>query len=345
MGIFIHQGTVRERFFPTVVVSIRDKINSFSNNWKLFLDGGEYLHTVKTNNFIFALLLFVVVLWGINVVMIKYLTLFYPPLALAPIRLSIATMFLLPVVLYKQGFVKPSRASMFAIIGVATFSIFLHHITLTWGISLTSGSHASLILGLNPLLTTVLASHLMKEPFTRSKLLGIVFGFSGVALVVSGVNRGTATLTGDFIMFIATIAFVVGSLFVKKSTANLSPLIVTAYSHTLASAGLLIMGLFLNPVWSFPGALAPLPLSILLFSSLVNTALGALWWNMGIQRIGAATASLFLNGTPVAGVFAAAIFLGEELYWTHYAALVLVILGVSLGTGVIGRKKHPPLNG
>ena len=83
-----------------------------------------------------------------------------------------------------------------------------------------------------------------------------------------------------------------------------------------------------------------MPVAVLLFSSLVNTALGALWWNMGIQRIGAATASLFLNGTPMTGVFAAAIFLGEELYWTHYAALLLVILGVSLGTGVIGGQRR-----
>ncbi|MHC1760624.1 MAG: hypothetical protein AB9917_14190 [Negativicutes bacterium] len=60
------------------------------------------------------------------------------------------------------------------------------------------------------------------------------------------------------------------------------------------------MGFFLNPVWNYPGAFEPLPLAVLLFSSLVSTALGALWWNIGIQRIGAATASLFLNGQPAA---------------------------------------------
>ncbi|MBP2665338.1 MAG: protein of unknown function transrane [Firmicutes bacterium] len=297
------------------------------------------MHTTKNNNFIFALLIFVVLLWGINVVMIKYLTNFYPPLALAPIRLSLATVLLLPVVLWKQGYAKPPRSALFSIVGVATFSIFLHQISLSWGIAMTSSTHASLILGLNPLLTTVLASFLMKEPFTRAKVLGILLGFTGVALVVSGVSKGSSSFIGDIMMFVATITFVVGSLFVKKSTTVVSPLIVTAYSHTLASIGLLITGWFASPVWSYPGAFDPLPLTVLLFSSLVNTALGALWWNMGIQRIGAATSSLFVNGPPVTGVFAAALFLGEELYWTHYAALILVILGVSLGTGVIGRRE------
>jgi drug/metabolite transporter (DMT)-like permease len=41
---------------------------------------------------------------------------------------------------------------------------------------------------------------------------------------------------------------------------------------------------------------------------------------------------------PVFGVFAAALFLGEQLNWTHFAALLLVITGVSLGTGLIGSK-------
>lgn len=289
-------------------------------------------------HFTFGLLLFVVLLWGINVVMLKYLTGFFPPLALAPIRLSLATGLLFPFVLYKQGLVIPPVNSFLPILGVATFSIYLHQITLSWGISQTSSTHASLILGLSPLLTTILASYLLNEHFSFGKALGILLGFSGVTLVVSGGANAASTLQGDLMMFAAAITFVFGSLFVKKSTANLSPLIVTAYSHGLASLGLLLTGGLLNETWSYPGAFEPLPVVVLLFSSFVNTALGALWWNTGIQRVGAATASLFLNATPVFGVFAAALFLGEKLNWTHLAALLLVISGVSLGTGLIGRK-------
>jgi drug/metabolite transporter (DMT)-like permease len=273
--------------------------------------------------------------------MLKYLTLYFPPLALAPIRLSLATTLLFPVVLYKEGLVIPPIATFLPIAGVATFSIYLHQITLSWGISQTSSTHASLILGLNPLLTTVLATYLMKENFSFGKGLGILLGFSGVALVVSSGTAGASTLTGDLVMFAATITFVIGSLFVKKSTKNLSPLIVTAYSHGLASIGLLCTGGLFNSIWTYPGAFEPLPIIVLLFSSFINTALGALWWNTGIQQVGAATASLFLNATPVFGVFAAALFLGEQLNWTHFVALLLVITGVSLGTGLIGGKQSP----
>jgi len=288
----------------------------------------------------FALLLMVSLLWGVNVVMIKYLTNFFPPLALAPIRLFLATCLLVPAVISKYGYEKPPRAVWMPLAGVALFGIFLHHITLSWGVAATSGTHAALILGLNPLLTMLLASRLASEPLTWAKGLGVILGFSGVVLVVSGKAQGTATFVGDLVMFASMMAAVIGYIFVKKSTVMVTPLVVTAYTHVLATIGLLIFGAFVNTEWVYEGAWGIWPVSVLLFSSLVNTALGALWWNMGIQRIGASKASLFQNVIPVTGVFASVLFLGEQLQWTHLAALCLVILGVSLGTGVISLNKR-----
>lgn len=290
---------------------------------------------VNDNRHVFFLLILVVILWGLNVVAIKYLTSFFPPLALAPIRLCLASALLLPLVLKKHGYKKLSRKEWLPIIGVATFCIFLHQIALNIGLTATSGMHAVLILGLNPLFTTTSAGYLLKEEFTWAKGIAILLGFGGLLLVVSGKSQGGATLFGDGIVLIATITFVIGSLFVKKATVSVSPLVVTAYSHTLASIGLLILGLSVNPEWSYPGSFGFWPIIVLLSSSFLSTALGALWWNTAIQKVGASTASLFQNASPIVGVLASAFFLGEQLNWYHFVALFLVLLGVSLGTGVI----------
>lgn len=287
------------------------------------------------NSRIYFLLTMVVFLWGVNAVSIKYLTNFFPPLALAPIRLCLASGLLLPIVFRHHGYQKLSRGEWLPIIGIAIFCIFLHQIALTMGLNATSGTHAVLILGLNPLFITTSASYVFKETFTWGKGFAILLGFSGLLLVVTGNAHSGATLAGDGVMLIATITFVIGSLFVKKATLTVSPLIVTAYSHALASIALLILGLFINPVWSYPGSFGFWPIIVLLFSSFLSTALGALWWNTGIQQVGASTASLFQNGAPIVGILASAFFLGEQLNWHHLAALILVLLGVSLGTGVI----------
>ncbi|EGO62157.1 DMT family transporter [Acetonema longum] len=283
----------------------------------------------------FMLLIMVAVLWGVNSVSIKYLTQFFPPLALAPIRLCLASAFLLSWFFYQYGRPQIPRKAWLPIAGVAVFCIFLHQIALTVGIKATSATHAVIILGSNPIFTAVLANFFLKEPFTAAKGLGILLGFGGLMLIVSGNGAGEANAAGDWIMFLATISFVIGSFFVKKAIESVSPLIITAYSHAMAAAGLLLLGLASNPVWHYPGSFEFRSIAVLLFSSFVSTAVGALLWNTAIQKVGASTASLFQNASPIVGIIASAFFLGEQLNWQHFTALTLVLLGVSVGSGVL----------
>ncbi len=51
-------------------------------------------------------LFLVVFLWGVNTISIKYLTDFFPPLALAPVRLSLAAVFLLLIAYCRHGWHK-----------------------------------------------------------------------------------------------------------------------------------------------------------------------------------------------------------------------------------------------
>ena len=98
-----------------------------------------------------------------------------PPLMVNPVLFN--TTVLLPIVIRRYGLFKIPRKLFFFMFGVAFFSIFIHHILLSWGVSITSATHAALILGLNPLITSVLASRFVGEPLSFSKLLGICIGF------------------------------------------------------------------------------------------------------------------------------------------------------------------------
>lgn len=292
------------------------------------------------NKRITLMMVAVVFLWGINVVMIKALTNYYPPLALAGIRMVLAAVFLLPAIFYPDGWKPVPRTAWGPICGVALFNIFLHQIALSIGINATSATHASLILAVNPLFTTLAASWAVNEPLTWNKAAGIFLGLSGVLFIVTNkTDTGQATLLGDGFMLTAMLVYVAGSLCVKKGAQYTRPLIITAYSHLIAAPFLVILGLIVNPVWVYEGAFQPGPIAILLFSSWFSTALGAVLWNTGIHHIGASTASLFLNGQPVIGLFASALFLNEQLVWQHYLALVLVLMGVSLGTGALAAWK------
>lgn len=294
-------------------------------------------HSKRLSSYqITVMMLSVILLWGLNVVMLKYLTKYFPPLALAGIRMTLAAAFLLPTLYYPNGRRPVPKGAWWPICGVALFSIVMHQITLSLGISSTSATHGALILALNPLTTTLAASLLVNEPLNWSKSIGVAFGLSGVLLIITGkTDAGQATTMGDSLMLIAMLTYVAGSLCVKKGTEYTPPLIITAYSHLIAAPVLLLINATINPIWVNEGAFELLPIAILLFSSWFSTALGALLWNTGVHHIGASTASLFLNGSPIVSLFASAVFLDEQLIWKHYVALILVLLGVSLGTGTL----------
>lgn len=291
---------------------------------------------------VYLMLLFVVVLWGVNLVIIKYLVQYFTPFALAAVRIPIAVSFLLPVAVKRHGWMNLTPVGWRLTGCVALFSIFLHQLTLSTGLSITSGAHSALILGLNPLFTTILASHFAQEPFSISKGLGVILGLSGVLFVVtSSADAGTATLTGDIIMLFAMLSYVAGSLYVKRSAQVVPTIVVTAYSHVLAAIALLPVALFTEPVWAKGDIWQPWPIAFLLTSGWLCTGLGAYCWNTGINKVGASISSLFLNLIPIVGLLAFSLFLGEPLGLIHFTALALVLAGVSLGTGLISLQSRP----
>ncbi|NGQ97181.1 DMT family transporter [Brevibacillus sp. SYP-B805] len=282
---------------------------------------------------IIMILCAVVTVWGLNVVMVKYLS-FFPPVLLAAIRMTIGSLFLLPIILWKQGFVRVRRQDLLLIAGVALSMITLHQITLAWGLQYTSAGTGSLILGLNPLSTALLAMIFLGEEMTRRKVLGVLMGFGGVLIVVTSGSGGVELNGwGDLIMFVSMLMYVIGGLLVRKLTTRGVPvLIVTGYSHALAALLLWFISVIIYPATTFAAIdTRPFTWLVIVASGGVSTGLGSIGWNYGIRQLGASRTAVFLNGMPLASLIFSAVLLGEELKWVHALAFALVVLGVFLG--------------
>ena len=267
-----------------------------------------------------------------NVIVTKYLTLYLETSALVAFRLILATSFLLPVALLRHGFVHLSPKAWVLVGGIALWSFVVHQLALVWGVANTSGTHAVLILGLMPLATTFLASIFLKEGLNSNKIIGLILAFGGVILVA--LNKGSAqvTIVGDVMMFIAMLAYASGSILVKKCAVHAPSLIISAYSITIASIAVFIMMVSTGVNIETSVVIQPGPIAALIYLSWISTGLGTLWWNEGIYKIGASATSIFFNGVPVIGVLGSITFLGDKLLLAHVVALVLILLGVSLGT-------------
>jgi drug/metabolite transporter (DMT)-like permease len=82
------------------------------------------------------------------------------------------------------------------------------------------------------------------------------------------------------------------------------------------------MALGRHVVWT-PAAFAAL-FSVALFSSV----LAYIFWNKGVEEVGAQVAGLFVHLMPVFGVVLAWLFLGERLRVYHVAGIALILAGI-----------------
>jgi len=299
----------------------------------------------RKESVIFMILAAVIMIWGLNVVMIKYLA-FFPPVLIAAIRMTVAALVLLPIMFWKEGRVSlaPREWIFVGIVGLT--SIALHQILVAWGVTFTTAGNTSLILSLNPLATSLLALPFLGEPLTKRKLTGIALGFSGVLVVVVSTAKTGISWSGwgDVLVFGSMLMYVIGGLFIRKATSRGVPvLVMTAYSHMIGSILLWLLAFFIYPIEVIASIdTAPFTWLVILTSGVLATAIGTVGWNYGIQQLGASRTAIFLNGMPLASLVFAAVLLGEKLQILHALSFVLILTGVYLGQDKTKYQKVSP---
>jgi len=136
---------------------------------------------------------FLVVVWSGNYIVGKIGLRELPPLALASFRLVLAGVVLLPVYFASM---RPGKGSAcvrpgsslrdlwtFAYLGF--FGVFINQGGFTLGLSYTSVSHSSLVIGFVPILILLLSWTQGLERLTTRKLLGVALAFSSALLAQS----------------------------------------------------------------------------------------------------------------------------------------------------------------
>lgn len=68
----------------------------------------------------------------------------------------------------------------------------------------------------------------------------------------------------------------------------------------------------------------------LLYTGLISTVLCMVFWNVGVQKLGATTSGIFLNFNPIFTAILAFLFLGEELTWIQIVGTIIVVTGCYL---------------
>lgn len=197
---------------------------------------------------------------------------------------------------------------------------------------------SSLIVGIQPVLTVLLATLWLSEKLTWEKITGIALGFLGVALVTAewGHVDGAISLTGIGFCVAALIGITLGTLYQKRFCQTLD-LHINMMTQYVAST------LFLLPfalTWeSYSIDWTPKLLAVMVWLVFV-LSIGAVFLLMWLIKVGEAgrVSTLFFLVPPVVALEAWILF-GEPLTWKVIAGTLLCIVGVAIVSGMLTKLK------
>ena len=228
-------------------------------------------------------------------------------------RFAFACLVLLPVlVTHAPGL---NRAEWRRLLVASFLGVPLQFLIQFYGLSLTTVSHASLMVGTMPVLLAVGAGLFAHERMDRLGWAALATSTLGAALIALGRHGHTAggpSVLGDLLVVFSLAIALFWILLNKDLMRRHSPVVVTAYG---LFSGMLMLAGMVPVLWGVPPVLH-ISLRVwaaLAASGILCTATTTLLWNWGMTQVPASQAGVLLNMEPLVGSLLGVLVLGETL--------------------------------
>ncbi|MFC6113763.1 DMT family transporter [Sporosarcina thermotolerans] len=284
---------------------------------------------------LYILLTITMLLWGLNLPMLKYLLIYMNPVTMTAFRILTAGITVFIILAAFKIVRLPTKKEWAYIVGGAVLNVVFHHYFLNMGLFRTTGTNASLILGTGPVLTAICTALILRNYPTKIQWIGAAIGFIGIGSVVLAGGESLAGLQiGDAFVFISILAQVLSFLVISKAARTLDPRLLTAYMLIVGGLILSVISLIQEPGELIKFTTVPSSFWVIFATSaILGTAVGHMLYNYSIGQIGPSKAAIFMNLNTLFALSGSALFLGEIITGSHLFGFLLIIIGVILGSG------------
>ncbi len=269
--------------------------------------------------------------WGTSFTISKIALRFIPPLSLAWIRFVLASAILLVWLLLRHEDLRLSRRASGTMLLGGVLGYTLNHIFENVGLTLSTASEISLMMGVFPVLSLLVESLVYHKRFSRAAVAGIALSVIGVLLIVDprslrdGPNG--KRLLGDGLVILSGICWAFYSILVKNLSPDYSASKTAMFQMFFGSVVLLpLIGLFERPVYPVPSSTIWAVAYLAVFCSVGGYSL----YNYGVARMQSTQAVNILNLIPVFGIMTSSILLHETASAIQLAGGAVVLIGVVL---------------
>jgi drug/metabolite transporter (DMT)-like permease len=125
-----------------------------------------------------------------------------------------------------------NRRDYFLLFLCGQCGISINQLLFVKGLSITNPINASLLITVTPILVMLISAIALREPLTRTKILGLLLGATGTVLLLSGkdFSFNTKTLAGDLILLASTVFFSTYLVLVKPLSARYQATTITKWA-------------------------------------------------------------------------------------------------------------------
>ena len=219
------------------------------------------------------------------------------------------------------------RMSLLSFTGVAGYFMFT-----SYGISLTSGLHVSIIDAALPLVTILFSAFFLKEKIQMDYWIGIMLGAIGVLFITipSSDTNQEVSLIGDILILLSTFLFAFYTVLLKrpKQERRLSNKVFTTVTLMIGAAIVLPFAMIEIFYYGFP-KIETWKIGFSVVYLVIGATILAYWfWNKALETVSASISGLYLNGLPLISIITSIILLNESLTWKIIMGGSLVLIGV-----------------
>jgi drug/metabolite transporter (DMT)-like permease len=282
----------------------------------------------KSQIFGVACVVFTALGWGFNWPATKFLLTECPPLSARGVAGFVAGLVLFGIALSlgETLFVPRhlwGRLVAAALLNVSAWMGFTT-VSLLW---LPAGQAVTLAYTM-PIWATLLAWPMLGDRPSPRQIAAIALGICGVATLVgrAGMGLDVSKLPGIILALSAAGLFAFGTVVSKRIPIPLPRFALTAWQVGIGCIPLLVGG-FLFEDAHF-GALPLIGWVALAYTALVSMGLCYILWFAAVRRLRASSAAIGTLLTPVVGVAASSLALGDPLTINQAVSLALVVAGI-----------------
>lgn len=271
-------------------------------------------------------------LWGGSFLFNGILVHELPPFTIVTARVALAAIALHVIVRVTGHSMPRDRQAWLAFFGMGFLNNVIPFLLIVWGQTHIASGLASILNATTPLFGVVVA-HLLTsdEKMTGNRLVGVIVGFAGVALMIGPsvlASLGSNVLAQLAVLgaaFTYSLAGIFGRRFRRM---GLAPIIPAAGQVTASTVLLLPIALFVDRPWTLamPSAETWLALAGL---AILSTAVAYVLFFRILATAGATNLMLVTFLIPVSAILLGALILGEDLQPKHFIGMAMIALGLA----------------